>query len=190
MLASTRFDEPLAREELMLIVFGGLPGTGKTTLARAFAQERQATYLRIDTVEQALRSSGIVGDDVGPAGYMVAYALAEENLRLGRIVVADSVNPLKITRNAWRGVALATACPMFDIEVVCSDADEHRQRVETRSIDIAGLNPPTWQQVVDREYEPWDRPRLILDTANDTPAEMLEELRSWIDGNSAEHRAD
>ena len=75
----------------MLIVFGGLPGTGKTTLARAFAQERQATYLRIDTVEQALRSSGIVGDDVGPAGYMVAYALAEENLRLGRIVVADSV---------------------------------------------------------------------------------------------------
>jgi len=61
----------------MLIVFGGLPGTGKTTLARAFAQERLATYLRIDTIEQALRSSDVLAGDVGPAGYIVAYALAE-----------------------------------------------------------------------------------------------------------------
>jgi predicted kinase len=81
----------------MLIVFGGLPGTGKTTLARAVAQERLATYLRIDTIEQALRSSDVLAGDVGPAGYIVAYALAEANLRLGRIVVADAVNPLAIT---------------------------------------------------------------------------------------------
>ena len=67
----------------MLIVFGGLPGTGKTTLARAFAQRRGATYLRIDTIEQALRSSEMLAGEVGPAGYMVAYALAEANLRLG-----------------------------------------------------------------------------------------------------------
>jgi predicted kinase len=52
-----------------LIVFGGLPGTGKTTLARAIAEERSATYLRVDTIEQALRSAGIlVRGDVGPAG--------------------------------------------------------------------------------------------------------------------------
>ena len=37
-----------------LIVFGGLPGTGKTTLAKAIAGEHAATYLRIDTIEQAL----------------------------------------------------------------------------------------------------------------------------------------
>jgi predicted kinase len=49
----------------MLIVFGGLPGTGKTTLARAFAQRRRATYLRIDTIEQALRSSEMLAGDVG-----------------------------------------------------------------------------------------------------------------------------
>ena len=97
----------------MLIVFGGLPGTGKTTLARAFAQQRRATYLRIDTIEQALQSSEMLAGEVGPAGYMVAYALAEANLRLGGIVVADSVNPLAITRDAWRKVAAAAASAIF-----------------------------------------------------------------------------
>ncbi len=40
----------------MLIVFGGLPGTGKTTIAKALAAKHMATYLRIDEIEPALRS--------------------------------------------------------------------------------------------------------------------------------------
>jgi predicted kinase len=38
----------------MLIIFGGLPGVGKTTLAKAVAREWEAVYLRVDTIEQAL----------------------------------------------------------------------------------------------------------------------------------------
>jgi predicted kinase len=125
----------------------------------------------------------MLAGDVGPAGYIVACALAEANLRLGGIVVADSVNPLAITRDAWRKVAAVAASAIFEIEVVCSDPDQHRRRIETRTIDIARLTPPSWQQVIDRHYESWDRPRLVLDTANRTPAETLEELCSWIDGN-------
>lgn len=67
-----------------------------------------------------------------------------------------------------------------------ADADQHRRRIETRTIDIAGLTPPSWQQVIDRDYEAWDRPHLVLDTANRTPAETLAELYSWIDGNSTD----
>jgi predicted kinase len=166
----------------MLIIFGGLPATGKTTLARALAREREAVYLRIDSLEQALRESGRLIDDLGPAGYMGAYALAEDNLRLGREVVADCVNPLAITRQAWRRAAVAAGSVVIEIEVVCSDTTEHRRRVETRSTDIAGLVLPTWRQVVEREYEPWDRPPVVVDTAHRTPEETLAELRTCIDG--------
>jgi hypothetical protein len=75
---------------------------------------------------------------------------------------------------------------LFEIEVICSDTGEHRRRVETRTIDVAKLNPPAWQQVVDLEYEPWDRPRLVLDTANRAPADTLEWVRAWIDGKSTD----
>jgi predicted kinase len=161
-----------------LIVFGGLPGTGKTSLAREVAEEHSATYLRIDTIEQALRSSGVLmGDDVGPAGYLVAYALAESNLVVGGVVVADSVNPLAITRDAWRRVAATTSAEIVEIEVVCSDITEHRRRIETRLVDVPGLALPTWQDVVERDYEPWDRSRIVLDTAGCTIGQALKELR-------------
>jgi predicted kinase len=160
----------------MLIVFGGLPGTGKTTVAKGLAQKLDAVYLRVDTIEQALRSSAILKTDVGPAGYVVAYRLAEDNLRIGRVVVADSVNPLQVTRDAWLSVAEHASTKVAEVEVICSDAVEHRRRVETRWSDIEELKLPAWQDVVDREYENWDTPHIVIDTASKTVRETVAEL--------------
>ena len=164
----------------MLIVFGGLPGTGKTTLARLIAGQMQATYLRIDSIEQAIRASGMLAGEVGPSGYLVGYALAEANLVLGRDVVADSVNPLAITRDAWRRAAANASVPCIEIEVVCSDPAEHRRRVETRVTDVAGLRLPSWEDVRRRDYESWDRTRLVVDTAGRSVAEALAALQGRV----------
>ena len=50
---------------------------------------------------------------------------------------------------------------LVNIQVICSDKHEHQRRVETRKIDIPGLTPPTWQSVLDHEYEAWEALRLI-----------------------------
>lgn len=150
-----------------LTIFSGLPGTGKTSIARELAVKMKAVFLRIDSVEQALIDSGLIksGDDIGPAGYMVAQALAADNLCVGLSVITDPVNPFAVTRDAWRDVAIKCGVKYLEIEVVCSDQEEHRRRIETRQPDIPGLKLPTWNEVINREYHPWNRNRLVIDSS-------------------------
>ena len=145
-----------------LIVFGGLPGTGKTTLSRALARTQRATYLRIDTIEQAIRGQALPPT----AGYDAAMALAALNLSLGATVIADAVNPLEMVRQAWRTIAAEAGALLVEIELVCRDAAKHRHRVETRVSDIAGLVLPSWNDVLQRQYEPWPAPHLVIDTCH------------------------
>ncbi len=151
-------------EHRTLIVLGGLPGTGKTTIARELAARIPCAYLRIDAIEHALKTANGHGDDVGPAGYVVAYALARSNLVLGMPVVADCVNPLAVTREAWRAVATDTSSKLVEVEVVCSDAAEHRRRVEHREADLAGFALPSWESVPRHDYEAWGTSRLVIDS--------------------------
>jgi predicted kinase len=163
-----------------LIIFGGLPGVGKTTIARELARQLAATHVRVDSIEQALRDSGTLSQPLDEAGYRVAYAIAEDNLRLGRTVIADSVNPIHLSRDAWIGVADRAQVGALEVEVICSDPQQHRQRLETRRADITGLRLPTWEEVVSRDYEPWERQHLVIDTTGRSVAECVKELREAL----------
>jgi len=160
-----------------LIVFGGLPGTGKTTIARELTRRLEASYLRIDAIEQRLREAGLA---VGATGYVIANALAAENLLMGRTVIADCVNPVAASRNGWRETANRCAARLIEIELICSDAAEHRSRVEGRSVDLSGHKQPTWDDVVNRDYEPWDREHLVLDTAADSVERLADRAEAHV----------
>jgi predicted kinase len=157
-----------------LIIFAGLPGTGKTMLSQRLAQKINAVHLRIDTIEQSLRD--LCNLQVQDEGYRLAYTIAADNLLLGMNVVADSCNPLELTRREWERVAEDNGSTFVNIEVVCSDGHEHRRRIESRRGSVPGLKLPTWRDVENREYHSWSKERIIIDTAGRPEASCMDAL--------------
>ncbi|MFC2598804.1 MAG: phosphotransferase [Actinomyces massiliensis] len=153
----------------LLVVIGGLPAVGKTAVCRALLGERPITppmtWLRVDSIEQALRRSGEMAPDMpGGAGYYAAAAVAGDVLSTGGDVLVECVNPLPITRRLWERTAVDAGSRLLQVELVCSDRDEHRRRVEQRVSDIEGLVLPGWRDVLQRDYAPWPEADLRLDT--------------------------
>jgi hypothetical protein len=97
------------------------------------------------------------------------------------LVLADCVNPVRESRQGWRETAARVQKPLLEVEVICSDPTEHRRRVEERRSDIDGLVPPTWQEVLGREYSPWPEPHLVIDTATLAPPEAIRVVERHID---------
>lgn len=161
-----------------LYIFSGLPGSGKSTLAQQLAARAGAAYLRIDTIEQVLREECSV--DVQAEGYRLAYRVAADNLRLGVSVVADSCNPIELTRREWERVADEAGAHHVNVEVVCSDPREHRKRVESRRPTVPGLTLPTWDEVTRRAYDDWTVDRVVVDTSGRSEHECLQDLLARV----------
>jgi predicted kinase len=147
----------------MLIALLGLPGTGKTTIARLLSHRLRAVHVRVDTIEQALLRAGFPAP-LGPEGYVVAYGVAADNLRLGHLVIADCVNAVRAPREAWRKLAKYCQVAYLPVHLVCSNAAEHCRRVSERQADIAGHRLPTWDEVSALRFDPPPSGVLSIDT--------------------------
>lgn len=157
----------------VLVVISGLPGSGKSTVASALAEGTGTAFVRVDRIEQAIVEWTSLAHPVGPVGYAVAHEFAREQLALGLDVIVECVNPVALTRDAWVTTARECGAAIVEVEIVCSDEAEHRRRVETRGSDVVGLVKPTWAEVVSRDYDVWDRDRLVVDSARTTIEEAV-----------------
>ena len=162
----------------ILYIFSGLPATGKSTLAKIISKKLKVFYIRIDTIEQGIRD--LCNFNVQGEGYKLAYKIAEDNLKIGNSVISDQCNPIKITRNEWNEVAIKNDCKYINIEIICSNKEEHKNRIENRKTEIKNLRLPTWEEIMERKYELWDEEHIIVDTANKTIKECTEELMEKI----------
>lgn len=162
----------------VLYIFSGLPGSGKSTLAQRLAASNGAMYLRIDTVEQGLFD--LCQFKPEGEGYRLSYRIAQDNLRLGVSVIADSCNPARFTREEWQQVATDVGADFIDIEISCSDKAEHQHRVETRAREVPNLVLPTWEKVQKRYYEPWHIDVTSIDTAGCTVDQSFAELQQKL----------
>jgi predicted kinase len=154
-------------ERTMLLVLSGLPGTGKSELARGIGSRLRIPVLSVDPVESAILRAGIApGFTTGLAAYLVVEALADSHLSLGQNVIIDAVNAVEPAKDMWRKLATRHSAALKIVECCCSDQALHRARLEARRRGLAvNFREPTWDDVQKRriEYTPWAEPLLEVD---------------------------
>lgn len=148
----------------MLVVFSGLPGSGKSAVARPLARELGLMLLELDLIERPLLRR-FSGDALGWAGYEILTVIADDNLALGTGVVLDSVTWTNAVREQWRTLASRHRAQFRPIEVVCPDREAHRARVEGRG-GGGEVRKNAWPRVEASfaRYEEWREDRLVLDS--------------------------
>ena len=156
----------------MLVAMAGLPGTGKSTIGQVVASRLGIPVISVDPIETAILQAGIDSDQpTGLAAYLVAETLAESIIAIGGSIIVDAVNAVDPAREQWVKLAARYGESVRFIEVVCSDSDLHRERLEARGRKLPHVTEPTWHAVEQSldDYQPWTGesagvPRITLDS--------------------------
>ena len=168
---------------MKLIIFSGLPGTGKSTLAEAMGKELGIPVFAKDWLEAALLRTGLKPThpekSLGFAGYELLTVLAERQLILEQSVILDSVAPSPAIRDTWHQLAGHYKADWRVIECLCSDEAIHRSRLEDRRRHIPGWHELEWSEVgrVKKYYSPWEGDRLVLDMVHPFDENYLKAVR-------------
>ena len=157
---------------MKMIVFSGLPGTGKSILAETVAKQLGIPVFAKDWLEAALLRNGLQSTSndrsLGYVRYELLTVLAERQLMLEQSVVLDSVAGTQVIRDTWRELSAQYGADWCVIECVCSDESIHRSRLGARHRNIPGWHELEWSDIekVKQYYQSWDEDRLVLDTVN------------------------
>jgi predicted kinase len=175
-----------ARSRPSVVVFTGLPGTGKSTLAELVASRIGAPAFAGDWLLGALAPHGIL-DDLDRGALLSLYydllgMLVTRQLLLGQSAVVDCLLDDAVAAR-WREIAARFDASLVIVECVCSDTDLHRQRVEGRERGIPGWHEVDWQHVqrMRVEFSPLSVERLTVDAVDaleDNARSVLDHLGS------------
>lgn len=182
-LAALAWLEP-ADKRPMIVLVGGLPGTGKSTVARHLAERASLTLLRSDVVRKELAGVSAI-TALAESHYSSAWddriyaemqARAERILWQGGRVVVDATFRSEPRRRQFHELAIAGGVPIVFLE--CQASPEIvRTRLETRRGDASDAG---WD-VHERLARTWDpagpeTQRIVRPLRCDGPAEAVTEV--------------
>lgn len=135
-----------------LIVFAGVPGAGKSTLAEAVGRRLGVPVFAMDWLLGALTPfGGRHLDRPLDLGYEQLTTLALRQLSLGQSAILDAPVEDELVRHRWSTLACAAGTALAAFVIVCGDPTEHRRRLATRDRGIPGWHQGgDWSDVTRR----------------------------------------
>jgi predicted kinase len=171
---------PLTTAHPVLVLLSGLPGSGKSYLARRLAEEMPFLIIESDRVRKILFPSPQYAAEESMLTHRTSHALIEKKLRAGVRVIHDATNLIGFHRELVRRIAERAKARVIIVRVVASE-EAIRQRMEKRQEsrtphDLSDADWSVYQRMVPRE-EPIRRPHLVVDTGADLEEGIRKILR-------------
>jgi predicted kinase len=183
---------------LYFIQMSGVPGSGKSTIARALSSELGGVVIDHDITKSALLAAGVAEGDAGRASYAVLDALSDSILSQGHSLIFDS--PCLYDDLLRRGMATASrySAAYRYIECQLPDMETLNQRLVARqsrpsqiqhldqSFSHAGGAPMLARDLISRWAGAMKRPEdgyLVLDTGQ-SKASCMRRAKAYVVGGS------
>lgn len=166
-----------------VILIGGLPGSGKSTLSEALASKLKMPLFSKDRLEASIVQNGLAQPNaLNDVGYTLLKNLVDEHEKLNQSVIIDFIANKTRVAKLWPSL-LSTN--LIVIECICSDRLTHKNRIESRTRGIDGWYELSWEDVekASREYKPLVADRLIVDSMDTTEVNLklaTEYIRSGV----------
>lgn len=162
-----------------LVIFSGLPGAGKSTLANQLARDLRWPLLRIDDVVVD------VPDGAGPSFWdekiLVLLTLAEAQLALGLSVIVDSVF-MGADRAHAQEIARTHGAKFRPVYCFVSDEVLWQQRVTQRAAMLQNPAVATWEQIRHQRehFAKWDAATALFVDAVLPLAQNQAKVREYV----------
>ena len=142
-----------------MVIITGLPGTGKTTLASALAEDLGVRHLNTDMIRAELGIQGHYDPESKRAVYQEMLRRAEEELSAGRDVVIDGTFYPGETRKMFRKLARRHDADLRWIELHANEETIRRRVAKERPFSEADFEI---YQKIKADYEPLGIGHLVL----------------------------
>lgn len=150
----------------MLLLFSGLPATGKTTLAKKVAKKINAEILRTDVIRKEIIREPKYTDEEKEAVYKEMFSRAEKMISSGKTVILDANFYKEGQRTEAKKIAGRTGAKFFLIEVTCPEEKiRGRMKIRKKAEDASDAKEMEIYYKIKRVWEPITEPHIVVDTS-------------------------
>ncbi len=161
----------------MLILIAGLPGSGKSTVARAYIARYGGIHINSDILRGTMGLRGHYQAGEKEKVYAAMLVQTREVLRSGAVAVVDSTFFRQDIRAPFEQIAADFDCPVFRV-VVQAREETVRRRLQVPRPD-SEADFAVYEKIRDQS-EPWPAPHLTLYTDTAAPDELAGALHQYI----------